>query len=239
MSSLIVSLDPVAALRAVGGGAEPDPAPAAVLAELGGADGVAVRLRVQGPVSAKDLFVISGVVKTRLVVETPPRPEQIDRVVETRPWMAVLVGEPAGADAAAPLDLRDDTIDFSDIVARLQGSSIWAAALIQPDQDQAKAAAKLGLDAVLLDCRQYSLAATGAETEITLEAIARAAQTAAKAGLEVLCGGGLDLRNLRMLAELDVADGFLIGRALTARALLVGMQQATRDLAALVAVSSE
>ena len=92
MSALTVNIDLVAILRSVRRLNEPDPAQAAVLAELAGADGIGVQLRRDRKYNRdRDLFILKSVVKTKLVVELPPADELIDLAVEIKPWMVILV----------------------------------------------------------------------------------------------------------------------------------------------------
>ena len=61
-----VNIDHVATLRASCGGKEPDPVWAAVLAELGGADGITVHLARIGGTFKRDLRVLKDTVRVRL-----------------------------------------------------------------------------------------------------------------------------------------------------------------------------
>jgi len=88
MALLSVNLDHVAALREVRKRREPDPAQAAVLAEMAGADGIAIQLRRDRKyIRDRDLFILREVVKTRLTIEMPPTDEIIARVLEVKPAM--------------------------------------------------------------------------------------------------------------------------------------------------------
>ena len=94
MPQLIVGLDPVALLRESRRSAVPDPAAAAVLAELAGADGLSIGMRTdRRHGQERDLKVLRAMVKTRLQVRVPPTPDSIRIVTPIRPDAVVLVPE--------------------------------------------------------------------------------------------------------------------------------------------------
>jgi pyridoxine 5-phosphate synthase len=73
LSLLSVNLDFVAAMREIRHLNEPDPAQAAVLAELAGADGIAIQFRRDRKyIRDRDLYLLKGITKTRLTIEMPP-----------------------------------------------------------------------------------------------------------------------------------------------------------------------
>jgi len=94
MAKLIVQLDPVATLREAGNSAVPDPAAAAILVELGGADGIAVRLREdRRSIQDRDLRVLRKVVHTRFVFEMAPTSEMLGVALNIKPDMVILLPE--------------------------------------------------------------------------------------------------------------------------------------------------
>lgn len=236
MSTLSVNVNMVAALRELGRLAEPDPAQAAVLSELAGADGIAIRLaRGQRFIRDRDLYLIKGVVKTKLILEMPPTEEAIDKALEVKPWMVTFVGEHAdGEMQASTLDLRQPELDFSDIVARLKGIGIYVGFFVEPDTDQIRCVSKAGASAVLINGGAYCQARDFEQAQMELDRLDKAAVAAAKSELAVHCGRGINYRNIHPLLELKVIDEFVIGSAICARAVLVGYERAVREMAALV-----
>ena len=94
MAYLSVKLDHVAVLREARRNKTPDLSRATVLAELAGADGIAVHLRGDlRHVRDRDLYILREVVRTRLTVETTVTEEHIDRLLEVKPYLVMFVPE--------------------------------------------------------------------------------------------------------------------------------------------------
>ncbi len=236
MSSLTVNVDMVAALRQIRGLTEPDPAQAVVLAELAGADGIAIQLRRnRRHIRDRDLYLLKGVVKTRLTLEMPPIKEMIEKAREVKPWMVTLVADYADADSSVqPLDLRTADLDFGVVVAEFRGLGIHSGFFVEPDTDQIKSVAKSGASAVLINCSGYTEARTFDEAQSELDRIERSAAAAAKAGLAVHCGRGLNYKNVGLLTDLGLMDEFVVGFSICSRAMLVGMDRAVTEMLRMV-----
>jgi len=229
---LTVNLDQVASLREARKVKEPDPAQAAVVAELAGADGIAIRLRRDRRyVRDRDLYILREVVKTKLTVEIPPTDEIVERILEVKPWMVTFVADHADVDApVSGIDFNSAPIDFSDVATRFKGVGIAACFLILPDTETVKGAARAGADAVLLDCSGFTEARTLSEAQQELDRIDRAAQAAAKADLAVYAGRGINHMNVPALHELNLIDEFFIGHSIISRAVLKGLAPAVTEV---------
>ncbi len=236
MSHLTINVDMVAALREIGGLAEPDPAHAAVLASLAGADGIAVQLRrSRRLIRDRDVYILKGIVKTKLTLEIPPVNELIETALEVKPWMVTFgVDQVDGDGPISPIDLDVADIDLRDTVARFKGVGVHVGFFVEPKPDQIKGVSKAGGGAVLLDCSGYSNAQTVEQAQEELDYIDRAANTAVKAELAVHCGRGIGYRNIQPLVELDLVDEFVIGNAVASRAMLVGYERAVSEMLQLV-----
>src|SRR3954463_16296869 len=94
MPRLGVNIDHVATLRQARGGREPDPVWAAVLAELGGADGITIHLREdRRHIQDRDLRLLRETVRVRLNLEMSVEPEIVAIAVAVRPDQVTLVPE--------------------------------------------------------------------------------------------------------------------------------------------------
>src|SRR5882724_6278591 len=94
MPRLGVNIDHVATLRQARGGQEPDPVWAAVLAELGGADGITIHLREdRRHIQDRDLRLLRETVRVRLNLELACANAVLDIACLTRPDQATLVPE--------------------------------------------------------------------------------------------------------------------------------------------------
>ncbi len=236
MALLSVNLDEIAVLREARRLKEPDPAQAAVLAELAGADGVAIQLRRDRKyVRDRDLYILRELVKTRLTIEIPPTEDIIDRVLEVKPAMVTLVADHADVDApVSGIDFTKAPLDFSDIAVRFHGAGVAVCFLIEPEVDSVKGASRAGGDAVLLSCAGFTQAHTLEEAQRELDRIDAAAQAASKADVTVYAGRGVDYKNVVALQELKLIDEFFVGHAIVARAVLCGLERAVADMLTLL-----
>lgn len=228
----------VAAMREVRRLSEPDPVQAAVLAELAGADGIAIQLRRDRKyVRDRDLYLLKGIVKTKLTMEMPPTDDIIERALEVKPWMVTFVADHVDSSSpVSPMDLGATPVDFGDLTGRFKGVGVNVCFFVEPETDEIKAAARVRATAVLINCAGYTEARTLEEAQAELDRIDRAVQAASKANLAVHCGRGINYKNVPPLVELGYVDEFVIGHAICAKAMLVGFEQAVREMIPLVQV---
>jgi pyridoxine 5-phosphate synthase len=233
MRGLVASLDAPAALRDAGGCEEPRLAVVAMAAEMAGADGV--RLGVNEglrPVRESDLHDVRRIAR-ELELRLAPAPSLLKLALEVRPDRVLLAAEPLrGAFEAGPLEaaaLRGP-VPAAVRALREAGLPVWAR--VAPDLEAVKAAR--GADAAGVELTTNALVdLPESEQAAALERFGDAARLAAKLRLPVRAGGGLDARRLRaLIAAAPVVEGAAVGRALAARALLVGIERAVRDLRA-------
>lgn len=236
MTLLTVNLDLVAALRETRREIEPDPAQAAVLAELAGADGIAVQIRRDRKfIRDRDLYLLKGVIKSKMIIEMPPTEELLEKVLEIKPRMVILVADHADSSSpVSPIEVGSANIDFSDFTSKLSAVGITVGFYTEPESDMMRRVAKAGGSAVLINCSGYTLARDMPLAQSELDKIDSATQAAAKAGLLVLAGRGINYRNIGPLTELGNIDEFLIGHAICSRAMLSGMQRAVKEMRSLL-----
>src|SRR6516165_7197232 len=124
MIRLGVNIDHVATVRQARRAMEPDPAAAAVLAELGGADGITVHLREdRRHIQDRDLRVLRETVRTRLNLEMSVEPEIVAIAVQVRPDQVTLVPERrAEVTTEGGLDVAGQLARVSEAVARCRGA---------------------------------------------------------------------------------------------------------------------
>ncbi len=232
MALLSVNLDQIAALREVRKLREPDPAQAAVLAELAGADGITIQLRRDRKyIRDRDLFILREVVKTRLTIEMPPTDDIIERALEVKPALVTFVADHADSDTAVSgIDFNAAPIDFSDTAIRFKGVGIGVGFFVDPEIDAVKGAAKAGADSVLINCGGFTYAHTLDEAQSELDRIDAAASAASKAGLTVCAGRGINAKNVIALHELNLFDEFVVGHSIVTRAVFNGMSGAVTEM---------
>lgn len=235
MRRLSLCLDSLPALREISGLGRLDLAAAASLAELAGVDalrfGVADALQ---PVTEADVRALRQVARS-MELRMPLSQGLLKLALETRPDAVLLAGEGLeGTLAARPLELRTPSSALAPMVRSLAEAGIEVAMLVAPAIEAVKAVHGLGVHAVELF--------TGATVDLPpierrarLEALADAARLAAKLHMNVSLGGSLDTRSLpEVLLVASSASRVAVGRALLARAVLVGLDRASRDFVALI-----
>src|SRR5262249_45309719 len=94
MLRLGVNIDHVATLRQARGGREPDPVWAAVLAELGGADGITIHVREdRRHIQDRDLRLLRQTAQVRLNLELAVEPNVVALALDVRPDQVTFVPE--------------------------------------------------------------------------------------------------------------------------------------------------
>ncbi len=240
MPSLVVSLNLVGALRELSQQKEPDPAQAAVLAELAGAGGISVMLRRDRKfLRDRDLYILKNMVKTKLNISMPPTDDIIERIIEVKPNAVTFVADSTGSDGpSTTIDFFTGAIDFSSITNRIKGAGVNINYFIEPETDAVKGALKSGADGIVLNCSAYSEAQTVSEARNELDKIDRAGQFANKQNVSVMAGRGLHYGNIKPLAELGNIREFIVGRAICTRALFHGFDRAVGEMIRIIDDSS-
>ena len=233
MRSLSVALDAVAALRDAGGRDEPRLVQAALAAELAGADAVRVGVvESLRPVRESDLHDLRRVART-LELRMAPTPSLLKLALEVRPDRVILASEPGTARFdPAPLDATALRGSAPAAVRALIEAGIPAWLRISPELEAVKAVRAVAAGGI-------ELAALGSvdlpepERTLALDRLGDAARLAAKLNLSVTAAGGLDTGRVRaLLAAAPGLAGVAVGRHLVARAVLVGIERAVRNLRA-------
>jgi pyridoxine 5-phosphate synthase len=245
MIRLHINVDHVATVRQARRTDEPDPVRAAVLAELGGADGITVHLRAdRRHIQDRDVRLLASTVRSTLNLELAASASILDLAEELCPQEATLVPEnreevtTEGGLALSDADVRERLASALD---RLRGADVPAALFIDPDLDDLARAADLGAGAVELHTGEYAQAwgsrmrAEGSRRwEAERDRLATAAERGRELGLHVHAGHGLTYENVRHVAAIPQIEELNIGHSVVSRAVLVGMERAVRELKALV-----
>lgn len=232
MAKLIVQLDPVAIIREAGPSAVPDPAAAAILAELGGADGIAVHLREdRRSIQDRDLRVLRKIVHTRFVLEMAPTSEMLGMALNIKPDMVIL--QPAMREQNSPaggLDLMVHGSSAAETIDNLVNSGISVGIFIEPDLDQLKLAHQCSANLVEINTGAYCKAKTSAKRKQVLTRIVDTVKLAYRLKIGVQAGGGIGFNTIGAFEGLKEIDAFTIGHSIIARAVLIGMQAAVREM---------
>jgi pyridoxine 5-phosphate synthase len=232
MTTLVAGLDQLALLRDAGGTRDPDPVVAAALAELAGVGGIRVTCgRERGGIQERDVRLLREIVRTALLLRIPPQDEFLKLALAVRPDVVTLIpGERDGLGAERGLDAEDRRQELFPIVEALKGGGILVGLLVDPLPTQVKAAQRTGAGAVHLHTGRFCWAGSDASRTAEFEALTNAAKVAHRLGLVVHAGGGLGYHSAVAVAELAEVTAVDVGHGLTARAALVGMAEAVREL---------
>jgi len=236
MSLLVVSLDMVGVMRESGYRKEPDPAQAAVFAELAGAGGISVMLkRDRKYLRDRDLYILKQIVKTKLNISMPPTEDIIERAIEVKPNSVTIVADLASSDSPpATVDFYSGAVDFSTVANRIKSVGVQVHYFIEPEVEGVKGALKAGADGVVLNCAAYTEAPSIDEARTELDKIDRAAQAANKQNLTAIAGRGLHYSNIQPLVELGNIREFIVGRAICTRALFYGFDRAVHEMTRII-----
>jgi pyridoxine 5-phosphate synthase len=234
---LYLNIDHVATIRQARLTDEPDPVRVAVLAELGGADGITVHLREdRRHIQDRDARLLMETARTGVNLELAATSEILDLAVELKPMQATLVPEKReeitteGGLALAESAQRAST---KKALARLAAAGIRTSLFIDPDEDALRASVDLGVDAVELHTGEYANA-TRSERQEQIARLSRAASLARKLSLAVHAGHGLTYENVHPVAAIPEIEELNIGHSIVSRAVFTGMEAAVREMAQII-----
>ncbi len=235
---LSVNVDHVATIRQARMADEPDPVWAAVQAELAGACGITVHLRGdRRHIQDRDVRVLKTTVAGALNLEMKATAELLTVALEIRPDMCTLVPEGEGElTTQGGLDVIAEEVRLRDAVVKLKESGIAVSFFVDPDVVQVERAKAVGADIVEIHTGIFAEATDTDEIQRELEKVRVAAIAAREMGLRVHGGHGLTYRNVQAIAEIDEIEELSIGHSVVSRAVLVGMDLAVREMAALLEV---
>lgn len=236
MAGLSVNVDHVATIREARGISEPDPVTAAVMAELAGADGIIVHLREdRRHIKDRDLWLLRETVKTRLNLEMASTEEMIKIALDVKPDMVTLVPEKREElTTEGGLDITLNREHIKDSVVLLKEGGILVSLFIDPDVDHIKTAHRVGADFVEIHTGRFCDAKGRIEEEKEVERILASVRMASKLRLGINAGHGLNYHNIKRLIGIDEIEEFSVGHSIISRAVFVGLDQAVREMVALI-----
>ncbi len=236
MTTLGVNIDHVATVREARKTNEPDPVWAASLAELGGADGITLHLREdRRHIQERDLELLRQTVTVKLNLELACDNDVLAIACRARPYQATLVPERREeVTTEGGLDAAGNRQRVADAVKRLRDAGIVVSLFLDPDPRQIDAAAELGADAVELHTGAYAHATAKFAGGDELRTLQEASARVLAAGLTLHAGHGLTYRNVQPVAAISGMGELNIGHSIIARAIMIGLEQAVRDMKRLI-----
>lgn len=236
MIRLAVNVDHVATLREARGITEPDPVLAAGICELAGAEGIVVHLREdRRHIQDRDVRLLRQTVKTKLNLEMGAAEEIIKFALDIKPDMVTLVPEKRKElTTEGGLNAAGQKKKLKEVVRRMNDAGIPVSLFIDPDSRQIGAAVDIGATFVEIHTGRYADGTGEKERDQEFTLVAAAAEEAYEAGLRVNAGHGLNYVNTMRIAALETIEELSIGHAIMARAIIVGLDQAVREMLGLM-----
>ena len=221
-----VNIDHVATVRNARGGIHPSPVAAALLAQKAGADGITAHLREdRRHIRDDDIAALKDAIDIPLNFEMAATEEMVAIALKLLPNAACIVPErreeltTEGGLAVAGQQAR-----LSPLIQQLKGAGIRVSLFVDADEAELNAAAELGADIVELHTGRYCDSPAGSPRNQELERIAKGAQIAASAGLEVHAGHGLSFETVQEIAALPEIVELNIGHFLIGAAIYTGLE---------------
>jgi len=206
---LSVNIDHFATIREARRSQEPEPVLAALLAEQAGAEGIVCHLRGdRRHIKERDLRLFRQVIKTKLNLEMAAT-DEMKKIVSHQQHLAGFIKE-------------------------LQQAKIKVSIFVDPDLKQIEACRQLGVDLIEINTGKYADLKPGKQRDTALEEVRKAAEYGHKLGLEIHAGHGLDYRNIKPVAEIPQIKEFSIGFSIVARAAMVGVEKAVKEMIELI-----
>lgn len=233
MAFLCVNIDHIATLRQARREEEPDPLEAARSVEKAGAQGITVHLREdRRHIQDRDVIELRKRVRTKLNLEMAATDAMVRFALKVRPDQVTLVPEKRQElTTEGGLALSAAPARFEKAIERLQSQGIPVSLFIDPDPREILLSARLGATYIEIHTGAYSRASRlKGNVKRELLKIAAGARMAKSLGLKVHAGHGLTYRNVRPIAALREIEDLNIGHNIVARASMVGLEKATREM---------
>jgi pyridoxine 5-phosphate synthase len=229
--ALGVNIDHVATLRQARRTRYPDPLHAALLAEEAGADSITLHLREdRRHIQERDVTMMREALQTRMNLEMAVTEEMIRIAQKVLPQDCCLVPESRQeVTTEGGLDVEGQGARVADAVKALGGAGIRVSLFIDPDLAQIEAAQRAGAPVIELHTGAYADSTGGARAR-EFERLLGAAKFAARLGLIVNAGHGLNYHNVEPIAAIQEIVELNIGHAIVARAVFDGLAKAVRDM---------
>jgi pyridoxine 5-phosphate synthase len=116
------------------------------------------------------------------------------------------------------------------MLGMLRDGGIAVSLFVDPDLEQVKQAHKLAVHGIEINTASFAESFDEASREASLDTIVDTARLAHKLGLKVSAGHGLTYHNVGRLIGRPEISGLTIGHSIVARAALVGMERAVKEM---------
>jgi pyridoxine 5-phosphate synthase len=227
-----VNIDHIATVRQARRTVYPDPVTAAALCENAGADQITVHLREdRRHIQERDVRILRDTVQTTLNLEMGGTQEMLKIALDVKPDIVTLVPERREElTTEGGLDVNHHRDHLKKYVGSLRDADLKVSLFIDPDLEMLRAAHRIDAPSIELHTGKYAEARGEIERKSELRRIADVARAATKLGMRVAAGHGLHYTNVQDLVLIEEIEEFNIGHSIVARAMLVGLDTAVRDM---------
>ena len=234
-----VNLDHVATVRQARRGIRPDPLHAAILCELSGADSIVVHLREdRRHIQDDDVERFRRAIHIRLNLEMSMNAEIVQIAQKIKPNQVTFVPErreELTTECGLKVIKQEKRVGLA--IEKLQRKGIVISLFVDADKKNIQAAQRVGAEFIELHTGAYALARTEKHQQEKLKELIEGTQYAQSLGLGVNAGHGLDYWNVKPVAQIKDMQELNIGHAIIARAVLVGISQAVREMKELINIT--
>ncbi|MBT5874365.1 MAG: hypothetical protein HOH43_13175 [Candidatus Latescibacteria bacterium] len=242
MLKLNINIDHVAAIRQVTERSEPDPLAAAVLAQIGGAEGVSASwLSDEQSFQVHEYVLIRQIVQAHLNLIVTPTDEIVQQILAIQPDMVTLV--PTGyRSAGLSMDWVNTNWPESDPSGRsldrtisvMKEQNILVNMLIRPSATDVRYCSQLHADYVHIDATQYVTSENAVTEQQTVNDLASTATVAARLNMGVSVGRGLNYQTIQEVAAMREVEEAVVGHSVMSKALSIGFERAVRDMIGII-----
>lgn len=230
---LLVNIDHVATLRNARSEGFPDPVKAAVMCERAGAHGIVFHLREdRRHIKDHDVYGLKKAVSGLLDFEMGATEEMLSICIDIHPHLCTLVPEKREEiTTEGGLNLEAIFNDYQHrVLPRLKEAQIPVSLFVEPEINDMKLCAKLGISIVELHTGTYANAPAN-RAKYELNRLKTAATVAHDLGIQVNAGHGLNYENIiPFLEEVPYLEEISIGHALIADAVFRGLPTSVSEM---------
>jgi len=226
-----VNIDHIATLRQARGTPYPDLLEAVRLVEDAGAHAITIHLREdRRHIQDADVYAIRKACTRRLNLELAATDEMVRIACEVLPEDCCVVPEKREElTTEGGLDVIGQFDRIRRATQTLKAANIRVSLFIEPDLEHIRRVPDIGAPVIELHTGTYANA-TGDARLRELERLQRAAELAHSLGIQTNAGHGLDYQNTQAVALIPQIRELNIGHSMVARAIFVGIRQATVEM---------
>ena len=231
-----VNIDHIATIRQARGVDYPSVVAGAKICEQAGADGITLHLREdRRHIQDADVEILREKLTTKMNLEMAVTPAMLATASVIQPQDCCLVPEKREElTTEGGLDVVGQIAKITNACAQLAQANIRVSLFIDAEKPQIEAAVKCGAPVIELHTGRYADAKTVQAQLAELNKLQTMSKYAHSLGLQVNAGHGLTLQNTAAIAKIAEIVELNIGHSIIARAIFVGLKNATREMKNLI-----